>query len=118
MIMKPITILALFALMTSTAQEHYNLIVGTYTNACKSDGIYVYDFNIESSEYKLKSHTEKVINPSYFTISSDKKWMYSVNENGKDKKIKVTQSLEKQSQQSSIFYNDVNQIAVWVFQSI
>ena len=32
-----------------------------------------------------------------------------INENGKEKKIKVTQTIEKQSQQSSVFYNDVKE---------
>lgn len=94
--MKSITILALFALMTSTAQEHYNLIVGTYTNACKSDGIYVYDFDVESLDYRLKSHTENVINPSYISLSSDKKSIYSVNENGTESTISAFHYVPKE----------------------
>lgn len=59
-----------------------NLIIGTYTNSCESKGIYVYEFNTQTAEVKLKSTFERVINPSYLTISEDAKYMYSVNENG------------------------------------
>ncbi|MCO6173719.1 lactonase family protein [Flavobacterium sp. NRK F10] len=82
--MKQFTIISLFLFMASTAQEHYNLIVGTYTNACFSEGIYVYDFNLQTLEYQLKSHTDKVMNPSYFTLDSEKEHLYSVNENGNE----------------------------------
>ena len=80
--MKLIKALALFAIMNVSAQDNYNLLVGTYTNACASKGIYVYDFNINTLEYKLKSNTDAVVNPSYLTVSNDKKFIYSVNEDG------------------------------------
>lgn len=80
--MKLIKALALFAIMNASAQDNYNLLVGTYTNACASKGIYVYDFNVNTLEYKLKSNTEGVVNPSYLTVSNDKKFIYSVNEDG------------------------------------
>ncbi len=63
-------------------QNKMNLIVGTYTNSCESKGIYVYDFDVETAEVKLKSSTDKVVNPSYLTVSADNKFVYSVNENG------------------------------------
>jgi len=69
--------------MKSQAQQHLNLIIGTYTNTCESKGIYVYDFDTKTGDFKLKGSTDKVINPSYVTISDDTKYLYSVNENGK-----------------------------------
>jgi 6-phosphogluconolactonase len=80
--------IALF-LVKATAQEHYNLLVGTYTNSksCESNGIYVYDFNTVSADYKLKSATKKVINPSFLTVASDNNWVYCVNENRKQSDI-------------------------------
>ncbi|SFC12946.1 6-phosphogluconolactonase [Flexibacter flexilis DSM 6793] len=68
----------------SFAQQphHYDLVVGTYTNACASEGIYVFDFDTQNFEAKLKSHTQKVQNPSYLTVSADKKRIYATNENG------------------------------------
>lgn len=82
------TFFALF-LVNATAQIHYNLLVGTYTNSksCESNGIYVYDFNTVSANYKLKSATKKVINPSFLTVASDNNWVYAVNENGKQSEI-------------------------------
>ncbi|MFP9114529.1 lactonase family protein [Flavobacterium sp. RHBU_3] len=80
--MKLIKALALFAVTVASAQDNYNLVVGTYTNACQSKGIYVYDFNVNTLDFKLKSNTEGVINPSYLTVTKDKKNIYSVNEDG------------------------------------
>ena len=75
-------LLTIFIFMESQAQQHLNLIVGTYTNTCDSKGIYVYDFNTETAAFKLKANTERVVNPSYITVSDDNKFLYSVNENG------------------------------------
>lgn len=77
-----------FALQTVHAQQkNLNLIVGTYTNSCESDGIYVYDFNTETADFQLKSSTKNVVNPSFLTISEDKKQVYATNESGNDSKI-------------------------------
>ncbi len=64
-----------------------DIIIGTYTNSCESNGIYVYGFDTETAEFNLKSSSEKTINPSYLTISPDRKFIYSVNENGKESTI-------------------------------
>lgn len=70
------------ALSIYSQENSTNLIIGTYTNSCDSKGIYVYDFNTQTAEFKLKSTSERVINPSYLTVSEDSKYIYSVNENG------------------------------------
>ncbi|PWA05390.1 lactonase family protein [Flavobacterium psychrotolerans] len=81
--MYPLVLLAvLFSFQSRAQQNNFNLIVGTYTNSCESKGIYVYDFNAQTADFKLKSTSEKVINPSYLTVSADNKQVYSVNENG------------------------------------
>ncbi|WP_237421164.1 lactonase family protein [Flavobacterium sp. Sd200] len=85
--MKLAKALLLFAFMNAAAQDNYNLIVGTYTNTCASKGIYVYDFNVNTLEFKLKSNTDGVINPSYLTVSTDKKFVYSVNEDGRNSSV-------------------------------
>jgi 6-phosphogluconolactonase len=65
------------------AQEnHLKFLVGTYSNACKSDGIYVYDFDLKTGNTSLFNHTENVVNPSYLSISADSKMVYAVNESG------------------------------------
>lgn len=80
--------LLLFAgIMTAAAQENYNLVIGTYTNSCQSNGIYIYDFNASTADVKLKATSSNVVSPSFLTISPDKKFVYSVNENGKDSEV-------------------------------
>jgi 6-phosphogluconolactonase len=74
-------------LITSTlfAQAgRYHLLVGTYTAPGKSEGIYVYEFNTENGEMSYKS---KVIleSPSYFAVSPDRKFVYSVSESKESK---------------------------------
>lgn len=87
--MKKYTILlaAILLFTKSNAQKHYNLLVGTYTNSCKSDGIYVYDFDTATADAKPKSNSQKVVNPSFLAVSPDNKKIYSVNENGKESTV-------------------------------
>jgi 6-phosphogluconolactonase len=59
------------------------LIVGTYTNTGKSEGIYVYKFNPNRTEATQVS-VVKAENPSYLAISKDQKYVYAVNENHGD----------------------------------
>jgi 6-phosphogluconolactonase len=61
---------------------NYNLLIGTYTNSGKSEGIYTYNFNSLNGETTLKSTTKNVDNPSFLAISPDHKSVYSVNESG------------------------------------
>ena len=67
---------------TSKAQNKFNLLVGTYTNTCESKGIYVYEFDADSGDFKLKNSSENVVSPSYLSVSADNKFVYAVNENG------------------------------------
>ena len=57
----------------------YHLLVGTYTSPGKSEGIYTYEFDTQTAEMTLKS---KVVvgSPSYFDISKNRKFVYSVGE--------------------------------------
>ena len=71
---------------TENAGTHYNLIIGTYTQPGKSEGIYVYDFNDATGELKYKSVAKGVENPSFLAISKDRKFVYAVNELGGEKK--------------------------------
>lgn len=68
--------------VTAAAQDNFNLVVGTYTNKCKSEGIYIYDYNTNTGDAKPKGVSKNVENPSYLTVSPDKKFIYSVNESG------------------------------------
>lgn len=84
------TIFLLFAILFLAHQaeaQNYNLLIGTYTNKGTSEGIYVYDYNSKTAETKLKNIAKNVINPSYLTVSANGKFVYSVNENGKDSEV-------------------------------
>ncbi len=74
--------LFLFAFSFVNAQNPIQyLLVGTYTNSGKSEGIYVYRFNPNKNESTLMSVAKGVQNPSYLAISPDQKFVYAVNEN-------------------------------------
>ncbi len=76
-------LLSIFALATLQAQENkFNLLIGTYTNKCESKGIYVFEFDSNTGDFNFKNATENIVNPSYFTVSNDNRFVYSVNENG------------------------------------
>lgn len=68
-------------------KNNINLIVGTYTNSCDSKGIYVYDFDTNSGDFKLKNTSESIVNPSYLTLSKDNKFIYAVYENGDESSV-------------------------------
>ncbi|KAF2517704.1 lactonase family protein [Flavobacterium foetidum] len=70
------------ACMNLQGQQKFNLLIGTYTNTCQSNGIYVYEFNADSGSFKQKNSTQNIISPSYLSVSADNKFIYAVNENG------------------------------------
>jgi 6-phosphogluconolactonase len=70
------------SIATKAQSDDYNLIIGTYTNTGKSEGIYVYDFNTKTAAFRAKSITKNVINPSYLALSKDEAFVYAVNEDG------------------------------------
>jgi 6-phosphogluconolactonase len=55
------------------------LFIGTYTQKT-SEGIYVYKFNTKTGDFKPVSIAKNIKNPSFLTISSDKKYIYAVSE--------------------------------------
>ena len=68
---------------TSIAKNTKEMLVyiGTYTSGkSKSEGIYIYKFNLDSGELKPFSITKNVVEPSYLTVEKDKKYLYAVNE--------------------------------------
>jgi len=76
-------------------EKKSNLIVGSYTNSCESMGIYVYEFDSETGKSKFKNVSESIVNPSYLTISADRKVIYSVSENGGKSKVNTSQYNKK-----------------------
>ena len=63
----------------ATAQKSI-LIVGTYTTG-KSQGIHTYSFDDKTGDV-LELDSTKSKNPSYVTVSTNKKYVYAVNEEG------------------------------------
>ena len=58
----------------------YHLLIGTYTSADKSKGIYSYDVDMKKGVFVQKSVTTGVPNPSFLAITPDHKFVYSVSE--------------------------------------
>ena len=88
-----------FAMAQTSKDKTYHLLVGTYTNEAKTNGIHVYTFNAETGEYQEKSKTTSVTNPSYLAISKDKKNVYSVSEGGGGKSTISAFSFDEKSGQ-------------------
>lgn len=63
----------------------YHLLIGTYTSPSKSEGIYTYEFDSATGEMTFKSKAI-IESPSYFAVTKDQKFLYSVTE-GKESKI-------------------------------
>lgn len=100
-------LLLFFAASTVQAQENkFNLIIGTYTKSCESKGIYVYEFDSNTGDFKPKSSTENILNPSYLTVSSDNKFVYSVSENDKKSSISAFGYDSKTGTLSFLNYQD------------
>ena len=60
-------------------EETYSLFVGTYTNG-QSEGIYKLDFNPNSGSLDSTQLMAVLPNPSFLTFSSDKQYLYAVQE--------------------------------------
>lgn len=74
----------LLSINGSATAQTYNLIIGTYTNPAKGEGIYVYSFDSKTGDfaYKNKIRTD---NPSYLVLGKSKQYVYAVNELGAGK---------------------------------
>lgn len=64
----------------TTDKAEYNLLIGTYTNDEKTNGIHVFSFNTQSGAFTEKAKTIDITNASYLAISKDKKNVYAVSE--------------------------------------
>jgi 6-phosphogluconolactonase len=53
--------------------------IGTYTTG-KSEGIYLYRLDLSSGELKYLATTKGVVNPSFLTLSPNRRYLYAVNE--------------------------------------
>lgn len=104
--------------------NEFHLLVGTYTSG-KSEGIYVYKFNVKTGEFSKESVAKNVQNPSYLVISPDEKYVYSAGEIDKNGAVyafafdKKTGNLDKLSTQSSNgnypCFVEIDKTGKWVF---
>jgi 6-phosphogluconolactonase len=88
--MKKVYLFLLFITTIASLQAQknkLNLIVGTYTNSCESRGIYVYEFDSNNANIRLKKSSDSIVNPSYLSVSKDGKFIYAVKENGDDSSV-------------------------------
>ena len=69
----------LFSAVVADAQE-FHLLIGTYANADKTNGLHVYRFNAETGDFKTLRPVVPALNSSYLAISDDKKNVYAVSE--------------------------------------
>jgi 6-phosphogluconolactonase len=76
------SLLAFLIFPFSAQKSNYRLLIGTYTNTGKSEGIYSYDIDLDKFVFKQKSVAKEMVNPSYLALASDKKYLYAVSESG------------------------------------
>src|SRR5688572_2333117 len=65
--------------------NEYYLLIGTYSNQDKTNGIHVYKFNTQTGEFSAAQSPTILSNASYLAVSHDKKNLYAVSEHGQDK---------------------------------
>ena len=75
---KSVIILYLLGMCHVLAQKQVSMAVGTYTDG-GSRGIYTYHFNQETGEATRLDSLE-MKNPSYLTVSDNKRYIYAVSE--------------------------------------
>ena len=76
-----------FALFSTISAQTYHLMVGTYTNTGKSEGIYSYSVDMQKNTISQSSLAKGVLNPSFLALTPDKKFVYSVNQNDKNSTV-------------------------------
>src|ERR1700759_2918152 len=73
----------IYAQKKSAIPTTFDLLIGTYTKGT-SKGIYVYRFYAETGRMAYLNQIDDVSNPSYLCLSADNKFVYAVNEDGKN----------------------------------
>lgn len=102
----------------------FHLLIGTYTTG-KSEGIYVYKFNVKTGKFAQESITKNVKNPSFLAISPNEKYVYSAGETDKqgsvhsfafDKKLGVLTPLATQSANGNYpCHVEIDKTGKWIF---
>jgi 6-phosphogluconolactonase len=83
-----LAVLALAGAAGRPAASHsYLAFVGTYTNKTDSKGIYAYEFDTETDKLTAKGLAVETPNPSFVAIHPNGKFIYAVNESGKQSAV-------------------------------
>lgn len=64
--------------LLAQTQSDYHLLIGTYDNKEKNNGIHLYDFNTDSGTFRISQPVTRLANASYLAISHDRKNVYAV----------------------------------------
>ncbi len=75
-----LAIISIPSMAQTLKQGDFYLIVGTYTNEAKTNGIHVYTFNALTGDFQQKSVVTDITNPSFVTVSKDARNLYAVSE--------------------------------------
>ena len=89
-----IALLNLITIITYAQKDNITLYIGTYTSRT-SEGIYVYQFNTKTGDFMPTSIAKGISNPSFLSISSDNRFLYSLG--GKKGDTVRAFAIEKQS---------------------
>lgn len=88
-------------------QKEFHLLIGTYSNADKTNGISVYRFNVQTGEFNTSVPVTVAVNASYLAVSKDRKNVYAVSEGGGGKGGVNSYAFDPQSGRLS-FLNSIN----------
>lgn len=72
--------LSLNTMAQSSKGKQFYLLIGTYTNEQKTNGIHVYTFDSGTGDVQEKSKVTDIKNASYLAVSEDRKNVYAVSE--------------------------------------
>jgi len=100
---KQLILLILPIMLLNCNPQNITLYVGTYTDG-DSEGIYRLDFNIENGELSNKQLAAAFENPSFITLSANKKFIYAVSEG----KISVVSAFKLNGDGRLTFINSEN----------
>lgn len=75
-------VLIFVAFKVFAVENVYDFLIGTYTKGTSSKGIYTLRCDMNNAKFDLKLAASNLSNPSFLTLSKDKKFVYSVSESG------------------------------------
>ncbi len=74
------SIFAIGSIISCSTKSYF--LTGSYTDQANSNGINLVSLNEKNGSANIVKSFSNISNPSYFTLSKDQNYLYSVNENG------------------------------------